>query len=193
MEIVLTATRWFNPILSNLILKKADFSTLKNLLFLLISFKNPFSNKISRQHYKDLKLGITLKHSIKIALNCAHYNTKYINFAKRFAIKNLKRNSNVTFNYIENNMKKFMLNIQLDGLDNETRMKLLPKEQELVKELEQNGTIVDTFIKLDMSGIFIVAMAADTDDVHSKLSILPYYPYMKIEIIPVRVVNSINQ
>ena len=86
-----------------------------------------------------------------------------------------------------------MLNIQLDGLDNETRMKLLPKEQELVKELEQNGTIVDTFIKLDMSGIFIVLMAADTDDVHSKLSILPYYPYMKIEIIPVRVVNSINQ
>ena len=86
-----------------------------------------------------------------------------------------------------------MLNIQLDGLDNETRMKLLPKEQELVKELEQNGTIVDTFIKLDMSGIFILAMAADTDDVHSKLSILPYYPYMKIEIIPVRVVNSINQ
>ena len=78
-------------------------------------------------------------------------------------------------------------------MDNETRMKLLPKEQELVKELEQNGTIVDTFIKLDMSGIFIVAMAADTDDVHSKLSILPYYPYMKIEIIPVRVVNSINQ
>ena len=32
-------------------------------------------------------------------------------------------------------MKKFMLNIQLEGLDNETRMKLLPREQELVKEL----------------------------------------------------------
>ena len=28
-----------------------------------------------------------------------------------------------------------MLNIQLEGLDNETRMKLLPREQELVKEL----------------------------------------------------------
>lgn len=90
-------------------------------------------------------------------------------------------------------MKKFMLNIQLAGLDNETRMKLLPKEQELVKELEQNGTIVDTFIKLDMSGIFMVVMANDTEDLHSKLSILPYYPYMKIEVIPVRVVNSINQ
>lgn len=86
-----------------------------------------------------------------------------------------------------------MLNIQLEGLDNETRMKLLPREQEVVKELEQNGTIVDTFIKLDMSGIFIVMMAADAEDVHAKLSTLPYYPYMKIEIIPVRVVNNINQ
>ena len=86
-----------------------------------------------------------------------------------------------------------MLNIQLEGLDNETRMKLLPREQELVKELELNGTIVENYIKLDMSGIFIVAMATDSDDVHAKLSILPYYPYMKIDIIPVRVVNSINQ
>jgi muconolactone delta-isomerase len=90
-------------------------------------------------------------------------------------------------------MKKFMLDIQLEGLDNETRMKLLPREQEVVKELEQNGTIVDNFIKLDMSGIFIVMMATDAEDVHSKLSTLPYYPYMKIKIIPVRVVNSINQ
>ena len=86
-----------------------------------------------------------------------------------------------------------MLDIQLEGLDKETRMKLLPREQEVVKELEQNGTIVDTFIKLDMSGIFILMMAADVEDVHLKLSTLPYYPYMKIEIIPVRVVNSINQ
>ena len=90
-------------------------------------------------------------------------------------------------------MNKFMIDILLQGLDNETRMKLLPREQELVKELEQNGTIVDTFIKLDMSGIFIIMIATDSEDVHSKLSTLPYYPYMKIEIIPVRVVNSINQ
>jgi muconolactone delta-isomerase len=90
-------------------------------------------------------------------------------------------------------MKKFMLNIKLEGLDNDTRMKLLPREQELVKELEQNGSIVETYIKLDMSGIFIVMMANDSEDVHTKLSILPYYPYMKIEIIPVRVLNNINQ
>ncbi len=86
-----------------------------------------------------------------------------------------------------------MLDIQLEKLDHETRMKLLPREQEVVKELEENGTIVANYIKLDMSGIFIVMMAADTEDVHAILSTLPYYPYMKIEITPVRVVNSINQ
>ena len=86
-----------------------------------------------------------------------------------------------------------MLNILLEGLDTETRMNLLPKEQALVKELEENGTIIETYIKLDMSGIFILMIANDIDDVHSKLSILPYYPYMKIEIVPVRIVNNINQ
>ena len=90
-------------------------------------------------------------------------------------------------------MKKFMLNIQLVGLDHETRMKLLPREQEVVKELEQNGSIVDTFIKIDMSGIYIVMMANDEEDVYAKLSLLPYYPYMQIEIVPVRVVNNVNQ
>ena len=39
-----------------------------------------------------------------------------------------------------------MLNIQLEGLDNETRMKLLPREQELVKEMEQEGTLVDPLL-----------------------------------------------
>ena len=79
-----------------------------------------------------------------------------------------------------------MLNILLEGLDTETRMALLPKEQALVKELEENGTIVDTFIKLDMSGIFMVVVGNDIEEVHSKLSILPYYPFMKIEIIQKR-------
>jgi muconolactone delta-isomerase len=83
-------------------------------------------------------------------------------------------------------MKKFMLDIFLEGLDMETRLKLLPKEQEIVKEMEQNGIILNTFIKLDIPGIFIVMMADDADDVHTKLSLLPYYPYMKIEIIALR-------
>jgi muconolactone delta-isomerase len=89
-------------------------------------------------------------------------------------------------------MKKFMVDIQLEGLDNETRMQLLPKEQEVVKELESNGTILDNFIKLDMSGIYMVVMGLDPDDLHTKLSALPYYPYMKIKIVPVRVTNSVN-
>ena len=90
-------------------------------------------------------------------------------------------------------MNKFMVDILLQGLDNDTRMKLLPEEQQVVKELEKNGTIVDSFIKLDMSGIYMVVMANDSDDIHAKLSVLPYYPYMKINIVPIRVVNNINQ
>ncbi len=90
-------------------------------------------------------------------------------------------------------MKKFMVDILLEGLDNSTRRELLPKEQEQVKALELNGTIVDSFIKLDMSGIYMVIMAQDSEDVHAKLSTLPYYPYMKIKVVPIRVINSVNQ
>ena len=86
-----------------------------------------------------------------------------------------------------------MIDILLEGLDSETRMKLLPEEQKLVKVLESDGTILDNFIKLDMSGIYMVVMANDQDDVHAKLSVLPYYPFMKIVITPIRVVNSVNQ
>lgn len=86
-----------------------------------------------------------------------------------------------------------MVDILLEGLDNETRMNLLPEEQRLVKVLESDGTIVDNFIKLDMSGIYMVVMANDQEDVHARLSILPYYPFMKITITPIRVVNSVNQ
>ena len=86
-----------------------------------------------------------------------------------------------------------MIDILLEGLDNETRMSLLPEEQRLVKVLESDGTIIDTFIKLDMSGIYMVVMANDAEDVHAKLSILPYYPFMKIAVTPIRVVNGVNQ
>jgi muconolactone delta-isomerase len=71
-------------------------------------------------------------------------------------------------------------------------MKLLPKEQEILHGLEADGTVVHHFIKLDMSGIYMVVMAADEDEVHTKLATLPYYPYMTIEIVPIRAVNHIN-
>jgi len=90
-------------------------------------------------------------------------------------------------------MKKFMVDILLEGLDNETRMKLLAKEQEGVKELEQNGSILESYIKSETAGIYLVMMAIDPEDVHAKLSFLPYYPYMKINIVAVRMINGVNQ
>jgi muconolactone delta-isomerase len=83
-------------------------------------------------------------------------------------------------------MKKFMIDILLQGIDDETRMRLLPKEQEIIKEWEDEGTLLATYIKADIAGIYLVLMANDKSDANKKLSTLPYFPYMKIEIITLR-------
>jgi hypothetical protein len=83
-------------------------------------------------------------------------------------------------------MNKFMIDILLQGIDNETRMKLLPKEQEIIKEWEDDGTLLAAYIKGDTAGIYLVLMANDKSDADKKLSTLPYYPYMKIEIMTLR-------
>jgi len=83
-------------------------------------------------------------------------------------------------------MKKFMIDILLQGIDDETRVKLLPKELEITKEWEKNGTLLASYIKDDIAGIYLVLMAIDKSDADRKLSALPYYPYMKIEIMTLR-------
>jgi hypothetical protein len=83
-------------------------------------------------------------------------------------------------------MKKFMIDILLQGIDDETRVKLLPREQEILKEWEANGTLLGTYIKADIAGIYLVLTASDKADADKKLSTLPYYPYMKIDIMTLR-------
>ena len=83
-------------------------------------------------------------------------------------------------------MNKFMIDILLEGIDNETRMKLLSKEQEIIKEWEDNGTLLASYIKGDTAGIYLVLRANDKSDADKKLSTLPYYPYMKIQIVSLR-------
>lgn len=79
-----------------------------------------------------------------------------------------------------------MIDILLQGLDNETRMKLLPKEQEIIKKWEDDGTLLASYIKDDAAGIYLVLMANDKSEADMRLSTLPYYPYMKIEIMTLR-------
>jgi hypothetical protein len=83
-------------------------------------------------------------------------------------------------------MSKFMIDILLQGIDNETRINLLPKEQEIIKEWESNGTLLGSYIKAEPAGIYLVLMADNILDADKKLSTLPYYPFMKIEIVPLR-------
>jgi muconolactone delta-isomerase len=83
-------------------------------------------------------------------------------------------------------MNKFMIDILLQGIDNVTRLKLLPREQEMLKEWEDSGTLLASHLKSDTTGIYLVLMAIDKLDAEKKLSTLPYYPYMKMEIIALR-------
>jgi len=83
-------------------------------------------------------------------------------------------------------MQKFMIDILLQGLDNETRMRLLPAEQAMVKTWEEEGTLLASYIKQEAAGIYLVLLAQDAQDADAKLSKLPYYPYMKIEMTSLR-------
>jgi hypothetical protein len=83
-------------------------------------------------------------------------------------------------------MKKFMIDILLQGIDNETRIRLLPKELEVLKDWKGSGELLGSYIKDETPGIFLILMASDKEDADKKLALLPYYPYMKIEIIALR-------
>ena len=79
-----------------------------------------------------------------------------------------------------------MADIILQGIDNETRLRLLPEEERIVQTWKENGTLLASYIKAETPGIYMVLLAEDKSNVDKKLSTLPYYPYMKIEIISLR-------
>ncbi len=71
-------------------------------------------------------------------------------------------------------MNRFMIDILLQGIDDETRIKLLNREQEIIKEWEDNGTLLASYIKGETAGIYLVLTANDKVDADKKLSTLPY-------------------
>ena len=83
-------------------------------------------------------------------------------------------------------MRTFMIDILLQGLDDETRMRLLPAEQAMIKTWQDEGTLLASYIKQDVAGIYLLLKANDAQDAHAKLATLPYYPYMKIAIVALR-------
>ncbi len=83
-------------------------------------------------------------------------------------------------------MRTFMIDILLQGIDNETRARLLPGELEILKHWEENGELLGSYIKDEVAGIYLMLKADDKEDADRKLSTLPYYPYMKIEIVALR-------
>ena len=69
-------------------------------------------------------------------------------------------------------MAKFMIDILLQGMDNETRMKLLPREQEIIKEWEENGLLLASYIKADAAGIYLVLVADDKADLLCPITLI---------------------
>jgi hypothetical protein len=60
-------------------------------------------------------------------------------------------------------MNKFMIDILLQGIDSETRINLLPKEQEIIKEWELNETLLGSYIKAEPAGIYFVLASPNPD------------------------------
>ena len=83
-------------------------------------------------------------------------------------------------------MRTFMIDILLQGLDDESRMRLLPAEQAMIKTWQDEGTLLASYIKQDVAGIYLLLKANDAQDADAKLATLPYYPYMKIAIVALR-------
>eukprot|EP01030_Chromulinospumella_sphaerica_P006239 gene6239-6100_t len=48
-----------------------------------------------------------------------------------------------------------MIDILLQGLDHDTRMRLLPAEQAMVKTWEEDGSLLASYIKQDAAGIYM--------------------------------------
>ncbi len=46
-----------------------------------------------------------------------------------------------------------MVDIFLHGIDNEIRIKLLPKDQEILKDWESNGELLSSYMKIDMTAL----------------------------------------
>ena len=82
-------------------------------------------------------------------------------------------------------MRTFMIDILLQSIDDETRLRLLPKEQEIIKGWEAEGTLLASYIKQDVAGIYLLLKASDAQE-DAKHATLPYYPYMKLAIVALR-------
>ena len=79
-------------------------------------------------------------------------------------------------------MRTFTIDILLQSIDDETRLRLLPKELEIIKGWEAEGTLLASYIKQDVAGICLLVKANDAQDADAKLATSPYYSYMNIAI-----------
>jgi muconolactone delta-isomerase len=61
---------------------------------------------------------------------------------------------------------------------------LIPKEQEHIRELREQGTIEGFYLSTDRSHVWIVMQGESQAEVEQMLQSFPLYPYMVLEFMP---------
>jgi muconolactone delta-isomerase len=82
-------------------------------------------------------------------------------------------------------MKKFMVSV-LEDIAPELAAKLQPKENKIVGGWRESGMMLTMYFRADSLGLFGVMQAESADVILEHMKTLPFYPYMKIDIVELR-------
>ena len=80
--------------------------------------------------------------------------------------------------------KKFMAVIHVSGISQPEVVQIMPHEDEIVRELMNQGIIESLYVRGDLSGAFIVGTVGSQEEYDAALRQLPLYPHMTIEYVP---------
>jgi muconolactone delta-isomerase len=82
------------------------------------------------------------------------------------------------------NKPKFMAVVHVSGLSPQEVAETMPHEDQIVRELMDEGVIEALYVRGDLGGAFIVGTAVSADAYRAYLQRLPLFPHMTIEFVP---------
>jgi muconolactone delta-isomerase len=81
---------------------------------------------------------------------------------------------------------RYMINCTFSPEDEPAIIPLLPQETNHVKELIKQGSIETVYVSTDGGRhAWIIAQAVSKEEVLQMMATLPFYPYMKLEILKI--------
>lgn len=80
--------------------------------------------------------------------------------------------------------QKFMAVVHIAGLAPEEIIAIMPKEDQIVRELMDEGIVQALHVRADLGGAFILGASANAEEYRSHLQRLPLFPHMTIDFVP---------